>query len=399
MMHVMRDWEQQTDWAKLRKYRVDRMVTVMKEKGIRAVLLAKLDTIRYATSFHSVQAWMFHGNRHIAIVTDEGHVSLLVASGDYKRVKNNMPWLTDVEPFPFLMTEGYPILEQKMKDLGITSGKVGIDMMAFDITRKLRLGFPEVDFVEGGCVVEEAQLLKCPEEIDCLRICANAVDVGMTKMLDNIQEGISELEVAKLCVGEYMDLGADDVPYFPLVVTGEHSWDGLRHPTERRIANGDFVWMDAGCCIINGYNGDIARCTVCGKPTPEQKKLYTAIYDMLWYGIDALQPGAPLDAPLKAAYSAADKHGLLDKVYFGILGHGIGTDLHIAPTIGDLAVAKGGKVDREVNILQPSQVIALEPGIYLPGIGGGCMENMTLITEDGHEVLTKTRFEDRLMTR
>ena len=78
MQHIMTDWEQQIDWAKLRKFRVERMVTVMKQKGIRAVLLAKLDTIRYATSFHSVQTWMFHGNRHIAIVTDEGHVSLLL---------------------------------------------------------------------------------------------------------------------------------------------------------------------------------------------------------------------------------------------------------------------------------------------------------------------------------
>ena len=117
MQHIMTDWEQQIDWAKLRKFRVERMVTVMKQKGIRAVLLAKLDTIRYATSFHSVQTWMFHGNRHIAIVTDEGHVSLLAASGDVKRVQNTMPWLTDVEPFPFLMTEGYPVLEKKMKEL------------------------------------------------------------------------------------------------------------------------------------------------------------------------------------------------------------------------------------------------------------------------------------------
>ena len=156
------------------------------------------------------------------------------------------------------------------------------------------------------------------------------------------------------------------------------------------------VWMDAGCCIINGYNGDIARCAFCGDPTPEQKKLYTAIYDMLWYGIDALNPGAPLSAPLEAAYAAADKHGFGDKVYFGILGHGIGTDLHIAPTIGDLAVQG---VEREVNELSPSQVIALEPGIFVEGVGGGCCENMTLITETGHEVLTHTRFEDHLLVR
>ncbi len=397
MMHIMTDWEQQTDWAKLRKWRVERMVAVMKKKGIRAVLLAKLDTIRYATSFHSVQTWMFHGNRHIAIVTDEGHVSLLVASGDYKRVKDTMPWLTDVEPFPFVMSEGYPIVEKKLNELGIKSGKVGIDMMAFDITRKLRLGFPDIDFVEGGCVVEEAQLLKSPEEIQCLRVCANAVDVGMTAMLDNIHEGISEMELSRICMDKYMEFYPDDIPYFPLVLFGEHSWQGYRHPGDKRLRRGDMIWMDAGCCIINGYNGDIARCAFCGDPTPEQKKLYTAIYDMLWYGIEALNPGAPLSAPLKAAYDAADKHGLGDKVYFGILGHGIGTDLHIAPTIGDLAVEGG--VEREVNELSPTQVIALEPGIFVEGVGGGCCENMTLITETGHEVLTHTRFEDRLLVR
>ena len=390
------DWEQRIDWERLREYRVGRIVEQMKKRGMKAVMLSKIDTIRYATSFRGVYTWQFHGNRYIALITDEGHISFFVGSGEYARVKETMPWLTDVEPFPFVMSEGYPQVEKKLKELGVTSGKVGIDMMAFDITRKLRLGFPDIDFVEGGCVVEEAQLLKSPEEIQCLRICANAVDVGMTAMLDNIQEGISEMELSRICMDKYMELYPDDIPYFPLVLFGEHSWQGYRHPGEKRLRRGDMVWMDAGCCIINGYNGDIARCAFCGDPTPEQKKLYTAIYDMLWYGIDALNPGAPLSAPLEAAYAAADKHGFGDKVYFGILGHGIGTDLHIAPTIGDLAVQG---VEREVNELSPSQVIALEPGIFVEGVGGGCCENMTLITETGHEVLTHTRFEDHLLVR
>ena len=390
------DWEQRIDWERLREYRVGRIVEQMKKRGMKAVMLSKIDTIRYATSFRGVYTWQFHGNRYIALITDEGHISFFVGSGEYARVKETMPWLTDVEPFPFVMSEGYPQVEKKLKELGVTSGKVGIDMMAFDITRKLRLGFPDIDFVEGGCVVEEAQLLKSPEEIQCLRICANAVDVGMTAMLDNIQEGISEMELSRICMDKYMELYPDDIPYFPLVLFGEHSWQGYRHPGEKRLRRGDMVWMDAGCCIINGYNGDIARCAFCGDPTPEQKKLYTAIYDMLWYGIDALNPGAPLSAPLEAAYAAADKHGFGDKVYFGILGHGIGTDLHIAPTIGDLAVQG---VEREGNELSPSQVIALEPGIFVEGVGGGCCENMTLITETGHEVLTHTRFEDHLLVR
>ena len=364
--------------------------------GMRAVLLSKLDTIRYATSFRGVYTWQFHGNRHIAIVTDEGQVSFLVASGDLKRVKNTMPWLTDVEPFPFLMTEGYPLLEKKLKELGVAKGKVGIDMMAFDITRKLRQGFPDIDFVEGGCVVEDAQLVKCAEEIDCLRACAGAVDIGMTAMLDHIAEGATEMEVAACAMAEYMKLGADDIPYFPLVVSGSHSWQGYRHPTERRIQRGDMVWMDAGCCILNGYNGDIARTCVCGPASPEQKTLYSGIYDMLHYAIQELRPGNSTSKPLEAAARAAEKHGLADKTYFGILGHGIGTDLHITPTIGDKAVA-GGAVDRENDIFMENQVVALEPGIFLENVGGGCVENMVLITADGPEVMTRTRFEDRLL--
>ncbi|MHB1394105.1 MAG: M24 family metallopeptidase [Clostridia bacterium] len=393
-MYFNVDYEQRTNWENLRKFRNERIVGQLKKKGLRAVVLSKLDTIRYATSFKSVQTWMFHGNRHVVIVTDEGHVSLLVASGDFKRVKSTMPWLTDVEPFPFLMTEGYPIVEKKLKELGVTKGKVGIDMMTYGIIKKMQQGFPEIDFVDGSSVVEDAQLVKCQEEIDCLRVTAQAVDIGMTDMLDNIREGNTEMQISSIAAQRYMSLGADEVPYFPLVVSGPNSWLGYRYPTERRLQRGDMVWMDAGCCIINGYNGDIARTCVVGPATKEQKNLYVGIYDMLHYAIQELRPGNSVSKPLDAAAAAADKHGLLDKTYFGILGHGIGTDLHIAPTIGDKAV---DNIDREVSTFNENMVIALEPGIFLDGVGGGCMENMVLITKDGPEVLTKTRFEDHLL--
>ncbi len=389
------DYEQRTDWNNLRKFRIERVVGQLKKKGLKAIILSKLDTIRYVTSFRGVYTWMFHGNRHVAIVTDEGHVSFLVASGDLKRVKNTMPWLTDVEAFPFLMTEGYPLVEKKLKDLGITKGKVGIDMMSFGIIRMLQKGFPDIDFVDGHSIVEDAQLVKCKEEIDCLRVTAQAVDMGMTTMLDNIQEGISELELSTLATSCIMRLGADDVPYYPLVVSGENSWQGYRFPTERRLKRGDAVWMDCGACIINGYNGDIARTVIVGPATQEQKVFYRAIYDMLHFAIEELRPGNPTSKPLEAAERAAAKHGMTAHTYFGILGHGIGTDLHIAPTIGDKASGSAG--DRANDVLEEGQVLALEPGIFLEGVGGGCMENMILITKDGPEVLTKTRFEDRLL--
>jgi Xaa-Pro aminopeptidase len=366
----------------------------LKREGMRAILLSKIDTIRYATSFRGVYSWQFHGNRHVAIVTDEGHVCLMCGSGDFARVTSSMPWLTDVVPFPFVMMEGYDLVKGKLEELGISKGKVGIDMMVFGMTEALRKGLPDIEFVDGYPILECAQIYKCPEEIALLRMNAQAVDIGMTTMLDHLKEGVTELSVSAAAVNQLMALGVEDVAYFPLVESGMHSWNTYKFPTEKRIQRGDMVWMDCGVPILNGYTGDIARTAVVGPATSEQKRIYSCIYDMLHFAIETLTPGNPTSRPLAAAESAAAKHGLSEYVYFGILGHGIGTDLHIAPTIGDKVLQK---IDRKIDTFAPGMVLALEPGVFCPGIGGGALENMVLISEDGPEVLTRTRFEDHLL--
>ncbi|HWQ79865.1 MAG TPA: Xaa-Pro peptidase family protein [Anaerovoracaceae bacterium] len=388
------DYEQRTDWNRLREYRIGRIVEQLRKRGMRAVMLSKIDTIRYATSFRGVYSWQFHGNRHIAIVTDEGHVCLMCGSGDYARVKESMPWLTDVVPFPFIMKEGYELVHNKLKELNIEKGKVGIDMMVYGMVELLREGMPDIQFVDGYPVIEDAQLIKCKEEIDCLKMNAQAVDIGMTTMLDALGEGVTELEVSAAAVHQLMRLGVEDVAYFPLVESGMHSWNTYKFPTEKRIQRGDMIWMDCGVPILNGYTGDIARTAVVGPATSEQKRIYSGIYDMLHYAIEELKPGNSTAKPLEAAEKAAAKHGLSEYIYFGILGHGIGTDLHIAPTIGDKVLKN---IDREIDTFAPNMVLALEPGIFYRGVGGGALENMVLITEDGPEVLTKTRFEDHLL--
>ena len=74
---------------------------------------------------------------------------------------------------------------------------------------------------------------------------------------------------------------------------------------------------------------------------------------------------------MEAANRAAEKHGLQDKVYFGILGHGVGKDLHIAPTLGDSSLKSA--VKREIETLSENMVISLEPGIFYHGVGGGAL--------------------------
>jgi Xaa-Pro aminopeptidase len=186
--------------------------------------------------------------------------------------------------------------------------------------------------------------------------------------------------------------GSEDTPYLPLVESGEHIWMHYRFPTDRRIRPGDMIWIDCGACIINGYNGDIGRTTVVGKPTQMQKDIYRCIYDMLQAGTEKLRVGVETPEVAKAINEVPKKRGWGDHVYYGICGHGIGTDLHEAPDIGELVA--GGS---EPAVLMENEVICLEPGISLPKLGGGHVENMILITKDGPEPLTKTPYEDWLL--
>lgn len=388
------DYEQGPNWSNMREFRINQVVKELKRKGMKAVVLSKLDTIRYVTSYRGVYTWQFHGNRHIAIVTDEGHISFLVASGCYDRVKNTMPWLDDVVAFPFVMSEGYPIVEKKLKELGIEEGKVGIDMMPYSMIKLMQEGFPKIEFVDGLSIIENAQLDKCDEEIYNLKKAAQMVDIAMTQILDNARVGISEIELSAMAAQTMMNLGSEDIPYYPLVVSGSNSWLGYRFPTKKKLENGDMLWIDCGACLVNGYNGDIARTTVIGEASEEQKKIYRCMYDMLHYAQEELKIGNSINKPLEAAENAAAKHGMSQHTYFGILGHGIGTDLHIAPTIGDKVL---DNISREVEVFSENMVLALEPGLSIAGVGGGHVENMILVTKDGPEILTKTRFEKQLL--
>jgi Xaa-Pro aminopeptidase len=114
---------------------------------------------------------------------------------------------------------------------------------------------------------------------------------------------------------------------------------------------------------------------------------------MLQASIRAIRPGASCGEIVSAAKKVAVEEGYGEYTYFGILGHGIGTDLHEPPVIGD-RVAEGAEDIR----LEPNMVLALEPGILVPGVGGGHLEHMVLVSDAGHETLTKTEFDSNLMS-
>jgi Xaa-Pro aminopeptidase len=338
----------------------------------------------------------FHGTRYAVIVTAEGHVSFLVASGDYLRVTRTMPWLMDITPFPFVMLEGVPLITSTLKRLDLDQSRIGIDLLPVGVFLKLQEVLPKARFVDGMPALEEARLIKHPLEVEMLRGAAQLADLGMQAALEMIKEGITELEISAAAAAEMMRAGSEDITYYPLVISGANLWLKYRFPTAKRLWQGETVWIDCGACIYNGYNGDIARIVVVGRhPTQEQRRIYRTIYDMLQTAIRWARPGVEIEQLNGEVMEVVRKAGYEQYCPPTILGHGVGTDLHEAPAIGEKVKANGN--NNHIKHLEPNMVLAFEPGIIVPGVGGGHLEDMVLVTEEGPEVLTRTPFDEALL--
>ena len=189
-------------------------------------------------------------------------------------------------------------------------------------------------------------------------MAAEVVDIGMEKALSLIKPGVTEQEISSAASYAMNLAGSEETPYMPLVCSGDHGTLGYRFPTDKRLRRGELVYMDCGAAVLNGYNGDIARTTIVGdKTTADQKRIYKCMVAMLEAGTKALLPNVTTTEVAKACQGAADSLGLGAYTYLGIVGHGIGTDIHEAPSIGD----KVGTGERKEMIAE-NEVICLEPG-------------------------------------
>ncbi len=387
-MHWEVDWEGRVDWEELRAHRMKRLVDELQASDLDGLLLSKLDSIRYALSFRGVTSLWFHGTRYVVLFNRDGAFRFLVASGDLERVLHTMPWISadSVAPFPFDIGDGVNLVVESMSALGLADGAIGVDLASFRLFAPLAERLPGLQFRDGQPVLDRARARKHPEEVKVLRRAAQIADAGMETALSLLRPGVREDAVATSVAETMLSEGAEEITHRPLVESGPHSWLGYRFPTDRRLQHGDMVYIDCGSAVVNGYLGDIARVGVVGKPSREQADLYRHMVRMLEAGTEALRPGETSASVVDAVKGVVAGTPYEELTYLGIIGHGIGTDMHEPPVIGDRVVGAEG----EAEAFEANMVVCLEPGILVPGVGGGHVENMVLVGEDGPEPLTRT---------
>ena len=393
------DWEDRIDYHRLRKERVEKLRKEMKKNNFDAMLVTKSETVRFITGMRHIHNYAFYVCRYLALLPLNGDPILGVPSGGYVSAKQRMSWIKDVRALPMAFDDRFvakesanDILKPMFEAAGVTEGRVGIDILPLCVIESLKNALPKIELVDGYDALYWAKAIKTEDEINVLRIANEIAGAGVETAIELIKPGVRECEIVAEVAKKMYELGAEDFPYTPQIISGEHSapyYMGI--PTEKIIRYGDHIFMDIGA-IFNGYNSDIARCYVLGRATEEQKKYYKAVYQTLQTATELSKDGALGSEVVKAARKVIIDAGLEKDMYFGMLVHGIGTMSQEIPVIGERVVAE----KREVT-LKEGMVLCYEPGIFKPGLGGFRIENSVAVRKDRGETLTHVRYAEDLL--
>lgn len=257
-------------------------------------------------------------------------------------------------------------------------GRVGFDDAHLSVRQLRRLeerSAGVVELVPAGGLVEELRRHKDASELAAMRAAANLADDAYRWTCERGLGGRSEREVARSAEARIRELDAD--PAFPVIVAAGPN-GALPHaePGERTIQSGDLVVFDMGA-LVDGYCSDCTRTFAIGEPEEDARAVYALVYEAQGAALERVRAGVPVgdvDAAARDRIALAG-HG---EEFGHPTGHGVGLEVHEAPRLG-----AGGTTE-----LVEGEAVTVEPGVYVAGRFGVRIEDLVVVTADGHESLS-----------
>jgi len=231
-------------------------------------------------------------------------------------------------------------------------------------------------YIDIGSPLREMRAIKTPDEVTRMKRAALIVEDVLRLGVSKVKPGVTEIELVAELEYQMKKLGAQGPSFETMVLSGAKS--ALPHgtPDNRKVGEGELLLFDLGV-YADGYASDITRTFAVGDISDEIKGIYGAVLDANLKAIEAIRPGVTFGSLDRAARESIERAGY-DPYFNHRLGHGLGMDIHEYPSIHG----------RNEDLLLAGMVFTVEPGIYVPSVGGVRIEDDVLVTQDGVEVLT-----------
>jgi Xaa-Pro aminopeptidase len=339
--------------------RAERLAASVAERELDRFLVTDLVNVRYLTGFGGTNGACVCGGDTRVFLTDFRYTERAEAE-----------------------VEGWEVVTVKDDWLGgiaeRLTGKSGFEdhQMAVRTLKKLEEKLPDGVVLEGaGGTVEKLRRVKDKAELAAIATAAELADEIWRWSLERGLAGRSELDVARAAEARMREQGAE--PSFPTIVAAGPN-GALPHaePGEREIGRGELVVFDMGA-KLDGYCSDGTRTFATGEPGEQARAVYETVREAQAAALGAVKAGVrgeDVDAVARELISAA---GHSERFGHG-LGHGVGLEVHEDPRVSP----------RSEDVLESGEVVTIEPGIYLPGELGVRIEDLVVVTDEGHRNLS-----------
>lgn len=361
--------------------RINRLKEYMKEQAISSVLVFNPDHQFYLTNFKALiysRPIIFHLRDKTAMIVpglEETH-ALEHSQADNVLVYYEHPCAGRAETSHM---EHIRALLKQSPD----SSKIGVDLAFIPGEVLVYLQESGYQVVDVGQFIYQMRFIKDEEEIHMLEQAGQLVNLAVSKSLAQIRAGITEMEIDaagnaalfKATAAQYPDSVIDIVVMSP---------SGLKRSimphvfsNTRKIEAGDVI-IHSRQVGLNGYRAELERTVIVGKPTSEQEKAFQAAIEAQQRAIDFIKPGVKYSEVDGVAREVFERAGL-EKYAIHRTGHGIGVSAHEQPFL---------RYDHH-DVVEEGMAFSIEPGIYIPEVGGFRHSDTVLITSDGCRLITE----------
>ena len=358
--------------------RAARLRPLFADAGIDALLVTSLPNVRYLTGFTGSSAMVLVTGDALAFTSDgryrtqageqlaaagvDAHIEIGATVAAQRDALGSM-----LPPSSRLGLEAHAVTWAQQRDFA--RALTGHELAGHELAGH--------ELVPTDGLVELLRRVKEPGEVARIRAACAIADDALAALLPTLADRPTERDFALDLEVEMRRRGASGNSFDPIIASGPNGAKPHARPSARRVERGELIVIDFGC-IVDGYCSDMTRTVSVGDPGPEARRVWDVVRESQWAGREAVRAGADCAAVDRACRDVIVAAGWGDSFVHGT-GHGVGLEIHEAPRVA--ASAR--------DTLESGSVVTVEPGVYLPGVGGVRIEDTVVVTPDGADPLTE----------